>query len=133
VVLSVYFVFVCFLHIRNSALSLLLNLHLSQAFLLVHDLVLHAVFLFDLEVHVSLLLVVLATNDLGLLGLLLLREEDRLLHFALFILALLVEHIVLLRELSLAFVLLLIIVDFLPRYLKVNACQAAEYDCWVSN
>jgi len=111
-----------FLHIHNTALALLLNLHLSQAFLLVNDLVLHAVLLLNLEIHVSLLLVVLAANDLGLLGLLLLREEDSFLHLPLLILTLLVEHVVLLREVSLAFVLLLVIVDFLRQYLKVNAC-----------
>ena len=126
-ILIVDFFLVRFLHIHNSALALLLNLHLSQAFLLVDDLVLHAIFLLDLKVHVSLLLVVLASNDLGLLSLLLLREEDSFLHLPLLILALLIKHVVLLREVALTFVLLLIIVDFLSQDLKVNACQVTEY------
>lgn len=61
----------------------------------------------------TLLLVVLSPDDLGLLGFLLLGKEDGLLDFALLVLPLLVQHVVLLRHVSLAFVLQLVVVNFL--------------------
>lgn len=101
------------LNTHDAALAVVLYLHLGQPFLLVDDLVLHTVLLLDLKIQVALLLVVLTANDFGLLCLLLLRQEDGFLHLALFVLSLLVQHVVLLRQIALPFVLDLIIVDFL--------------------
>ncbi len=98
---------------HDATLAVVLNLHLGQPFLLIDDLVFHAVLLFDFKIHVPFLLIVLTANDLGLLSLLLFRQEYSLLHFALLILALFVEHVVLLAHIALPFVLDLIIVDFL--------------------
>ena len=75
---------------HDAPLAVVLNLHLGQPFLLIDDLIFHAVLLFDLKIHVPLLLIVLTTNDLRLLSFLLFRQEDSLLHFALLVLALFV-------------------------------------------
>ena len=103
------------LYAHDAALAVVLNLHLSQPFLLIDDLVFHAVLLFDLKIHVPFLLIVLTSNDLRLLSFLLFRQKDSLLHFALLVLTLFVEHVVLLAHIPLPFVLDLIIVDFLHR------------------
>lgn len=100
---------------HDAALAVIFNFHLSQPFLLVDNLVLHAVLLLDLEIQMALLLVVLTANNLGLFRLLLFGQENGLLHLAFLILALLVQHVVLLRQVALSFVLDLIIVDFLKK------------------
>ena len=56
---------------HDATLAVVLNLHLGQPFLLIDDLVFHAVLLFDFKIHVPFLLIVLTANDLGLLSLLL--------------------------------------------------------------
>lgn len=56
---------------HDAALTVIFNFHLSQTFLLVDNLVLHAVLLLDLEIHMALFLVVLTANNLGLFRLLL--------------------------------------------------------------
>lgn len=106
-------VFMHALDAHDAPLLVLFNLEQSEPFLLIDDLILHAILLFHPSVHVSLFLVVLIPNDLGLLRLLLLREEDGLLHLALLILALPVQHVVLLRHMALPFVHCLVVVDFL--------------------
>lgn len=101
------------LHRHDPALAVILDFHLRQPFLLVHYLILHPVLLLDLKVHVPFLLVVLGPDDLGLLGFLLLGEEDSFLDFAFLVLALLVQHVVLLGHVPLPFVLHLVVEDFL--------------------
>jgi len=108
------------LNAHDAPLTVVLNLHLGQTFLLINDLVLHTVLLFDLKIHVALLLIVLAANYLRLLSFLLFGQEDSLLHFALLVLALFVEHVILLAYITLPFVLDLIIIDFLHR---VDICK----------
>lgn len=103
---------------HDAALAVVLNLHLGQPFLLVDDLVLHAVLLFHLKIHMPLLLIVLTANNLRLFGLFLLGQEDSLLNFALLVLALFVKHVVLLAKVALPFVCDLIIVNFLQRVVK---------------
>lgn len=51
-----------------ATLAVLFDLHCSQAFLLVNDLILHAVLLLVLEAIELLLLFVLLLMDIGLLG-----------------------------------------------------------------
>jgi hypothetical protein len=68
---------------------------LGKTLLLVDDLVLHLVLGLDFELLVVALLLILALNYFGLLGLFLLRKVDRLLHFSFFLLPLLVYHVVL--------------------------------------
>ena len=98
---------------HDFAFAFVFNLHRRQAFLLIDNLVLHSVFLFNLKIHVSFLLVVLTADDLGLLSLLLLRQKDCFLNFPLFILSLLVQHIVLLGHIPLALILNLVVINFL--------------------
>jgi hypothetical protein len=113
-----YLILVDPLDAHDAALAVVLNLHLGQPFLLVDDLVLHAVLLFHLKIHMPLLLIVLTANNLRLFGLFLLGQEDSLLHFALLVLALFVKHVVLLAKVALPFVCDLIIVNFLQRIVK---------------
>ena len=61
-------VFVCLLHLLDSPVSVFLNFHLSDSLLLVHNLILHAVFLLNLEVVELLFLVVLLLDHLRLLS-----------------------------------------------------------------
>ena len=56
------------LNVQHSALPLLFNLHGSQTFLLIDNLVLHPVFLLNFEVLVALFLIVLTPNDFRLFG-----------------------------------------------------------------
>jgi hypothetical protein len=95
--------------VREAHLAALLFflLHLGEALLLVHDLVLHFVFGFDLELVVADLLLVLSALDLRLLGLLRPREVDCLLHLALLVGTLLLNHVVLVRGVPLHLDLLL--------------------------
>ena len=80
---------------HDLSLAFLLDLHLGKTLLLVDDLVLHLVLGLDFELLVVALLLILALNYFGLLGLFLLRKVDRLLHFSFFLLPLLVYHVVL--------------------------------------
>ena len=81
--------------------------------MLIHDLVLHPVLLFHLEMLVTLFLIILTPNNLRLLGFFSLRQENGLLHLFLFLLALLVEGVVILRLQSRVLVLHLVVIDFL--------------------
>lgn len=112
---NAHFVLVDPLDRHNPALAVVLDFHLGQPFLLVHDLILHLVLLLDFKIHVPLLLVVLSPDDFGLFCFLFLRQEDGFLDLPLLVDSLLVEHIVLLGHVSLAFVLQLVVVDFLHR------------------
>jgi hypothetical protein len=77
---------------------------------------------------VTLLLVVLGPDDFGLLCFLFFGEEDGLLDFALLVLPLLVQHVVLLGNVSLAFVLNLVVVDFLQNISVQNRlCLLFEF------
>jgi len=106
-------------HSDHLAAPLLVDLHPSNVLLLRDNLVLHPVLLFHFEVHVSLLLVVLFTDDLGLLGFLALGKVDGFLHFSFFVLALLIQHVIVLRLLSLVVYLHLVPVRFLKIQSKV--------------
>lgn len=79
----------------DLASGLLLLLHLGEAFLLVHDLVLHFVLSLDLELVVADLLLVLSTLHLRLLGFFGLGQVDRFLDFLLLVGTLLLDHVVL--------------------------------------
>ena len=104
------------LDVEDSALLLLLDLHGSEAFLLIDDLILHSVLLLDLEELVSLLLVILTSNYLRLLRLFSLRQEYGFLNLLLLILSLLVQSVVVLRLHDSALLLDAIVIDFLKRY-----------------
>ena len=80
---------------------LLFLLHLSEALLLVDDLVLHFVLSLDLELVVADLLLVLSTLHLCLLGLFSLGQVDRFLDFLLLVGALLLDHVVLVGGIAL--------------------------------
>ena len=85
----------------NPPALIILNLQLCKPFLLVDQLVLHLVLLLQLRVDIALLLLILLLDHLGLFGLLLFREVDGLLNFALLLLPLFGYHVVLLgRELG---------------------------------
>ena len=101
------------LDLLNAALAVLFNLHGSQPFLLVHNLILHAILLFDPEVLELLFLLVLLLDNLGLLGLFTLGLEYGFLHLPLLILSLLVHRVVVLGHHALVLVLNLIVVKFL--------------------
>ena len=96
-----------------AALAVLLDLHRSQTLLLVYDLILHAVLLLHLEALELLFLLVLLLDYLGLFGFLAPRLKDSVLHFALLVLALLVQGEIILRDEPLVLVLHLVVIDFL--------------------
>ena len=56
------------LDLLHAPLPVLLNLHRRKSLLLVHDLILHAILLLDLEALELLFLFVLLLDDLRLLG-----------------------------------------------------------------
>lgn len=91
VVLVVDTIFLMFLHLVGAALAVFFDLHRSKPLLLVNDLILHAVLLFNLKVLELLFLFVLLFDYLGLLGFLALGLEDGLLDLALLVLSLLVD------------------------------------------
>ena len=101
------------LNVQHSALPLLFNLHGSQTFLLINNLVLHPVFLLNFEVLVALFLIVLTPNDFRLFGFFSLWQEYGFLDLFLFILTLLVECVVILRLQSRVLILHLVVIDFL--------------------
>ena len=115
VVLVVDAVIMLLLHLSYASLAVLFNLHRGQTLLLVYDLILHAVFLFDLEALELLFLLVLLLDYLGLLGFFAPGLEDSLLHLALLISALLVQRIIIVRHHALLIVLHLVVVDFLQQ------------------
>ena len=94
--LIVYSVVVLLLHRHQPTLSFLFDLHRSQPFLLIDDLILHLILLLNLEQLVAFLLIVLASYDLSLLGFFSLGQEDSFLHLFLLLLALFVQGIVVL-------------------------------------
>ena len=112
-VLVRHLVLVVALRHANLAARLLILLHLGQALLLVHDLVLHLILGLNLELVVADLLLVLRPLDLGLLGLLGLRKVDGLLDLPLFFGALLLDHVVLVGVVTLDLQLLLHLALFL--------------------
>ena len=126
VVLVVDAVVVLSLHLVKSALSVLFDFHCSHALLLVHDLILHAVFLLDLEVLELFLLFVLLLDDLGLFGLFALRLEDGLLDLSLLVLSLLIDGVVVLGDHSLVLVLDLVVVDFLINNNTTTVSQSSN-------
>jgi len=91
VVLVVNTVIVVLLDLVDASLAIFLDFHRSQALLLVHDLILHAVLLLNLKALELLFLFVLLLYHFGLLGFLALGLEDGFLHFAFLIGALLVQ------------------------------------------
>ena len=96
-----------------ATLAVLLNLHGGQAFLLVHNLILHAVLLLVLKAIELLLLFVLLLDNLGLLSFLAPRLEDGVLDLAFLISALLVERVIVMGLHALMLILHLVVVDFL--------------------
>jgi len=80
---------------HDLSLAFLIDLHLGKTLLLVDDLILHLVLGLHFEILVAALLLVLRLYYFRLLCLLLLRQVNRLLHFSLFLLPLLVHHVVL--------------------------------------
>ena len=113
VVLVVHAIVVLPLHLLQAPLAIFFNLHRSQTLLLVHNLILHAILLLDLEALELLFLLVLLLDDLRLLGLFSSGLENGLLHFAFLICTLLLDREVVLGYHALAFVLHLVVVDFL--------------------
>ena len=98
-------------HLLSSAL--LLYLHLGESLGLKADLVLHLVLLLNSEVVLSLPLLILLLNHLGLLGFLFLLEEQSILDFLLLVMSLLGHHIIVLRLLSFLLIIELDVEDFL--------------------
>ena len=94
-------------------MSIFLNFHGGQSFLLVDYLILHTVLLFNLEIIELFLLIVLLFDYFGLLTLLTARLKDRLLHLALLILSLSVKVVVLASNHALVLVLHLVVINFL--------------------
>ena len=110
----------------GAALTVLFNLHRSQAFLLIHNLILHTILLLMLEAIKLLLLLVLLLYNLGLFGFLTPGLENSLLYLAFLISTLLVEAIVVVSIHSLLFVLHLVVVDFLHKTDKRMLTKAIE-------
>ena len=108
------------LNLMHASLTIFLDLHCSHSLLLIHDLILHAVFLLDLEVLELLFLLILLLDYLGLLSLFPLRLEDGLLNFPLFISSLLVDRVVVLSDHALVLVSHLVVVNFLQEKLQRN-------------
>jgi hypothetical protein len=81
---------------HHLSLAVIFDLQERQPFLLVDQLIFHAVVLLELEVEVSLLLIVLCPNDFCLFCFLFLRQKNRFLDLSLLILTLFVDHVVLL-------------------------------------
>ena len=113
IVLVIHPVFMLSLNLLDTSSSVFFNLHRSQAFLLINDLILHAILLLHFKVRELLLLFILLLNYLGLLCFFPSRLEDSLLNFALFICSLLIDGVVLLGVHSLLLVLSLVVIDFL--------------------
>ena len=91
----------------------LLDFHHGKSLGLKTDLILHLIFLFHSKLVLSLLLLVLLLDHLGLLCLLFLLEQEGVLNFLLFVISLFREHVVLLAHLSLLFIVQLDIKDLL--------------------
>ena len=91
VVLVANFILVLLLNLLHASLSFLLDFHRCQALLLIHNLILHAILLLDLEVSELLFLFILVLDYLSLLRLFALRLENGLLNLALLICSLLVN------------------------------------------
>ena len=100
----------------TATLTVFFDFHRGQAFLLVYDLILHAIFLLVLKAIEFLLLFVLLLHDLRLLALLASRLEDSLLYLALFVSALLIQGVVVVGVHALMLILHLVVVDFLYRH-----------------
>ena len=113
VILIVHAIIMGPLHLLQTSLSVLLNLHRSQSLLLIDDLILHAVFLLDLKALELLFLLVLLLDDLRLFGFLSSWLENGLLDFAFLICTLFLDREVALGYHALVFVLHLVVVDFL--------------------
>ena len=103
------------LDVVETTVLVLFYLYVGNMFLLLDDLVLHAVLLFNLELHVSLLLIILLLDHLALFCFLTLAHENSLLYFLLFVTTISLHLIVLLGSHFLALVLDLIIIDFLQQ------------------
>lgn len=99
-VLIVHLVELAALGCLDLPLSLLLYFLGGQSLLLIDDRVLHAVLSVNLELHVLAFLLELLLLDFGLLSLLLLAQIDSLLHFAAFVVTL-VLYVDVLRRLHL--------------------------------
>ncbi len=96
-VLVVHLVKLAALGCLDLPLSFLLYFLRGQSLLLVDDCILHAVFSVNLKLHVLALLLELLPLDFCLLPLLLLAQIDSLLHFAAFVVALVLNVDVLRR------------------------------------
>ena len=114
------------LNLMHASLTILLDLHCSHSLLLIHDLILHAVFLLDLEVLELLFLLILLLDYLGLLSLFPLRLEDGLLNFPLFISSLLVDRVVVLSDHALVLVSHLVVVNFLQEKSQRNFVRDSD-------
>lgn len=112
-VLVIHSIIVCSLNLLDTSLPVFFNLHRSQAFLLINDLILHAILLLHFKVRELLLLFILLLNYLRLLRLFPSRLKDSLLNFALFVSSLLIDRVVLLGVHPLLLVLRLVVIDFL--------------------
>ena len=115
IVLVIHAVVMSSLYLLDTSRSVFFNLHRSQAFLLINDLILHAILLLHFKVRELLLLFILLLNYLSLLGLFPSRLKDSLLNFALFICSLLIDGVVLLGVHPLVLVLRLVVIDFLSK------------------
>ena len=89
--------------------------------------VLHTIFIFNLEVLMLLLLIVLLLDDLGLLGFLTLAQVDGLLNLSLLILPLLGHHVVLVGNLALLLIGHLVVIDFLLNTLLIAAFEHTDF------
>ena len=103
-------------------MSIFLNFHSCESFLLVDYLILHTVLLFNLEIIELFLLIVLLFDYLGLFAFLTTRLEDSFLHLAFLILSLPVKVVVVIGNHALVLTLDLVVVNFLKykRAIKVN-------------
>ena len=117
------------LHLLNASVAILFKLHCCQALLLVHDLILHAIFLLDFKALELLLLLVLLLDNLGLFGFFASRLENRLLNLSLFICTLLLNREIALCDHALILILHLIVINFLLDSVFVSLLQSEDLIC----
>ena len=101
------------LDIMESTLTVFFDFHGGQAFLLIYNLILHAIFLFNFEVIKLLLLLVLLLDNLWLFCFFTSWLKDSFLDLSLFILSLSVQSIIVWSYKPLILILDLIVINFL--------------------
>ena len=101
------------LDIMESSLTIFFNFHGGQAFLLIYNLILHAILLLNFEVIKLLFLLVLLLNNLWLFSLFTSWLKDSFLDLSLFISSMSVQSIIVWSYKPLILILDLIVINFL--------------------